>query len=74
MLTLNGSTDGVVYTDETIEWGTTSAAWGDFKDYTVAKMSLHKGVNTIYFTVKTSCNIAGVTFESLVPVVLGSSN
>ena len=71
MLTLNGSTDGVVYTDEIIEWGTTSAAWGDFKDYAVATLYLKEGVNTVEFTVITSCNVEGIGFKSVVPVTLG---
>ena len=70
-MTLNGSTDGVVYTDETIEWGTTSAAWGDFKDYAVATLYLKEGVNTVEFTVITSCNVEGIGFKSVVPVTLG---
>lgn len=69
-LTLNGSTEGVTYTNKTIQWGTTSAAWGDFKDYELATISLAKGTNTIEFTVITSCNVEAVIIESKVPVAL----
>ncbi len=69
-LTVNGSTEGVTYTNKTIQWGTTSAAWGDFKDYALATISLAKGTNTIEFTVVTSCNVEAVIIDSMVPVVL----
>ena len=71
-LTVNGSTDGVTYTGDTIEWGTTKDAWGDFKDYALATISLAEGTNTIEFTVITSCNVEAVIIESVVPVTLGS--
>ncbi len=71
-LTVNNSTDGVTYTGDTIQWGTTSAAWGDFKDYALATISLTKGINTIEFTVITSCNVEAVIIESVVPVELGA--
>ena len=70
-LTLNGSTNGVTYTNDTIEWGTDKAAWGDFKDYALATLSLKKGTNTIEFTVITSCNVEAVIIESIIPVALG---
>ena len=70
-LTLNGSTDGVTYTGDSIEWGTTKEAWGDFKDYALATISLNEGTNTIEFTVITSCNVEAVIIESIIPVYLG---
>ena len=69
-LTVNGSTEGVTFTDKTIQWGTTSAAWGSFKDYALATISLEKGTNTIEFTVITSCNVEAVIIESTIPVAL----
>lgn len=69
-LTVNGSTDGVTFTDKTIQWGTTSAAWGSFKDYALATITLEKGTNTIEFTVITSCNVEAVIIESTIPVAL----
>lgn len=71
-LTVNGSTEGITYTGDTIQWGTTSAAWGDFKDYALATISLNEGTNTIEFTVITSCNVEAVIIESIVPVSLGA--
>lgn len=73
-LTLNGSTEGVTYTGDTIEWGTDKAAWGDFKDYALATISLEEGYNTIEFTVITSCNVEAVIIESLIPVELAKDN
>ena len=70
-LTVNGSTDGITYTNDTIEWGTTKPAWGDFKDYALATISLEEGNNTIEFTVITSCNVEAVCIESVIPVYLG---
>jgi hypothetical protein len=69
-LTVNGSTEGVTYTNKTIQWGDTKAAWGDFKNYALATISLAKGTNTIEFTVITSCNVEAVIIDSMVPVVL----
>lgn len=69
-LTVNGSTDGVSYTNDTIKWGSTDDAWGEFKDYALATISLEEETNTIEFTVIISLNIEAVSIESVVPVTL----